>query len=84
MRIATCSMLLLVLAIGGPVLGQGQAPTTVQLPTFRFFTVQTSVSVPDGGGAYLGGMKTARDSSLTRGFGRFAVGASAAIAGPAA
>lgn len=71
MRIATCSMLLLVLAIGGPVLGQGQAPTTVQLPTFRFFTVQTSVSVPDGGGAYLGGMKTARDSSLTRGFGPF-------------
>jgi hypothetical protein len=43
----------------------------VQLPTFRFFTVQTSVSVPDGGGAYLGGMKTARDSSLTRGFGPF-------------
>jgi hypothetical protein len=41
----------------------------VQLPTFRFFTVQTSVSVPDGGGTYLGGMKSARDSSLTRGFG---------------
>lgn len=55
----------------GTAFGQGQAPTTVQLPTFRFFTVQTSVSVPDGGGAYLGGMKSARDSSLTRGFGPF-------------
>ena len=72
MRLVTGSTFLLgVLAIGTSALGQGQAPTTVQLPTFRFFTVQTSVSVPDGGGAYLGGMKTARDSSLTRGFGPF-------------
>lgn len=59
------------LAAGSSALGQAQAPTTVQLPTFRFFTVQTSVSVPDGGGAYLGGLKSARDSSLTRGFGPF-------------
>jgi hypothetical protein len=58
-------------AVGSPAFGQAQVPTTVQLPTFRFFTVQTSVSVPDGGGAYLGGLKTARDSSLTRGFGPF-------------
>ena len=72
MRLATGSIVLLaVFAIGASALAQGQAPTTVQLPTFRFFTVQTSVSVPDGGGAYLGGMKTARDSSLTRGFGPF-------------
>ena len=28
----------------------------VQLPTFQFFTVETSVSVPDSGGAYLGGI----------------------------
>lgn len=28
----------------------------VQLPTFQFFTVNTSVSVPDRGGAYLGGV----------------------------
>lgn len=52
-------------------LAQGQAPTTVQLPTFRFFTVQTTVSVPDGGGAYLGGLKSARNGGLTRGFGPF-------------
>lgn len=28
----------------------------VQLPTFNFFSVSTSVSVPDRGGAYLGGV----------------------------
>ncbi|HEX5105410.1 MAG TPA: hypothetical protein VFV87_16440 [Pirellulaceae bacterium] len=59
------------LVASSSVFGQAQVPTTVQLPTFRFFTVQTSVSVPDGGGTYLGGMKSARDSSLTRGFGPF-------------
>lgn len=46
-----------------------QPATTVQLPTFRFFTVQTTVSVPDSGGAYLGGIKRARDGSVNRGFG---------------
>lgn len=46
-----------------------QAPTTVQLPTFSFFTVSTAVSVPDRGGAYLGGINTARDGSTSRGFG---------------
>jgi hypothetical protein len=49
-----------------------QAPTTVQLPTFSFFTVSTSVSVPDRGGAYLGGINRARDGSVTRGFGPLA------------
>jgi hypothetical protein len=44
-------------------------PTTVQLPTFSFFTVQTTVSVPDGGGAYLGGINRGADGSTTRGFG---------------
>jgi hypothetical protein len=48
---------------------QPQAPTTVQLPTFSFFTVQTTVSVPDSGGTYLGGIKRAADGSRTRGFG---------------
>ena len=47
----------------------GQAPTTVQLPTFHFFTVQTTVSVPDSGGTYLGGINRAVDSSRTRGLG---------------
>src|SRR5262249_38062594 len=57
--------------------GQGQpqpqvrpgVPTPVQLPTFSFFTVQTVVSVPDGGGMSLGGINRAADGSVTRGFG---------------
>jgi len=44
-----------------------QAPTTVQLPTFQVFTVNTTVSVPDGGGALLGGINRAADGSVTRG-----------------
>src|SRR5439155_1943923 len=44
-----------------------QVPTTVQLPTFSFFTVQTTVSVPDGGGLSLGGINRAADGTVTRG-----------------
>jgi hypothetical protein len=46
---------------------QNNAPTTVQLPTFSFFTVQTTVSVPDSGGAYLGGVSRGYNSSTSRG-----------------
>lgn len=57
------------LILGGPALEHGlaQAPTTVQLPTFQVFSVNTTVSVPDGGGALLGGINRAADSSVTRG-----------------
>jgi hypothetical protein len=45
-----------------------QAQTqTVQLPTFNFSTVSTTVTVPDGGTALLGGINRARESSVTRG-----------------
>jgi hypothetical protein len=37
--------------------------TTVQLPSYSVFTVQTSVSVPDGGGAYLGGLNSGASNS---------------------
>lgn len=47
--------------------GQNNAPTTVQLPTFSFFTVQTAVSVPDSGGAHLGGISRSYQSSSRRG-----------------
>ncbi len=68
------------LGICGAALGQQPGPqpaqplpaTTVQLPTFSYFTVNTTVSVPDRGGAYLGGINRARDSSTTRGFGPLA------------
>jgi hypothetical protein len=34
---------------------RGQLAGTVQLPSFNIFTVETTVSVPDSGGAYVGG-----------------------------
>lgn len=40
---------------------------TVQLPTVRRFGVQTTVSVPDGGMAPLGGVSSVRRGSVTRG-----------------
>ncbi len=50
------------------VAAQGQQqPTTVQLPTFSFFTVQTSVLVPDSGAAYLGGITRSQLGSRYRG-----------------
>jgi hypothetical protein len=65
------------LAIDGSLAwAQGQPPqqpigpalpaTTVQLPTFSFFTVQTTVSVPDGGGISLGGIDRGVDSTVNR------------------
>lgn len=37
-------------------------PTTVQLPTFSYFRVETSVSIPDSGGAYSEAAQRARQS----------------------
>jgi hypothetical protein len=64
---------LVVFGFGGSALAQTvqpvpQVPTTVQLPTFSFFTVQTTVSVPDGGSMSLaGGINRAADGTVTRG-----------------
>jgi type II secretory pathway component GspD/PulD (secretin) len=44
-----------------------QQNTTIQLPTFNVTTVSTTVTVPDGGTALLGGIGRARESSVTRG-----------------
>lgn len=44
-----------------------QPNITVQLPTFNVTTVQTTVSVPDGGTALLGGISRASEGSVTRG-----------------
>ena len=43
------------------------AATTVQLPTFSFFTISTTVSVPDSGDAYLGGVGGGRSGSRSSG-----------------
>ncbi|MEE2685352.1 MAG: hypothetical protein VYB09_03490 [Planctomycetota bacterium] len=41
--------------------------TTVQLPTFQFTTVSTTVSVPDGGTVLLGGIKRLSEGRTERG-----------------
>ena len=41
--------------------------TTVQLPTFAFTSVSTTVSVPDGGTILLGGIKRLAEGRVERG-----------------
>src|SRR4051812_4294889 len=53
----------LLFAISAAVAQQPLPATTVQLPSYSVFTVQTSVSVPDGGGAYLGGLNSGASNS---------------------
>jgi hypothetical protein len=50
-----------------PAMAAAQLPLSVQLPTIHVFTVQTTVSVPDSGGAYLGGIRRRRGGSSGRG-----------------
>ena len=66
MQIRCC---LLGLGIGVLLAGRAsaQAPSVVQLPSFSFFTVDTTVSVPDRGMASLGGI--GRSSSGSTAFG---------------
>jgi hypothetical protein len=40
-------------------IASAQQATTVQLPTYSYFTTRTTVSVPDRGSVYLGGVKRA-------------------------
>jgi hypothetical protein len=65
----------------GPPLVVGPPATTVQLPTFNFFTISTSVMVPDRGGAYLGGVGRAGTSSRTNGLPGLSNRAGGSIAG---
>jgi hypothetical protein len=74
MRLIRAAALGGLLAASGALAQQPQnlPATTVQLPSFSFFSVNTTVSVPDRGGMYLGGVNRARDGSWTRGFGPLA------------
>ena len=47
--------------------GSAQAPTTIQLPTFRQFRVDSSVMVPVGGSASLGGVRRSQTGVTNRG-----------------
>lgn len=48
---------------------QSLPATTVQLPTFSQFTITTTVSVPDRGGAFLGGLNSGASNSSRLGNG---------------
>ncbi|MBL9081920.1 MAG: hypothetical protein JNK76_08960 [Planctomycetales bacterium] len=53
---------------GNPLfVGPGNAATTVQLPTFSFFTISTTVNVPDRGSAFLGGVDRSTGNIHTSG-----------------
>lgn len=52
-RIALFASIVVVLLVGEAL---AQQNTAVQLPTFSFFSTSTTVSVPDGGSALMGGM----------------------------
>jgi len=96
MKIRLVGLAVVLLAM---VAGQAHAQlspigTTVQLPSFHFFTVATTVSVPDRGTAYLGGVNRSSSGStglstplfgrvpgLGRGFGNRAIGRSTGASG---
>lgn len=59
--------LAILVAAGSTSWGQITPPTTVQLPTFNFTTVNTTVMVPDGGSVTLGGIDRIAEGSVERG-----------------
>jgi hypothetical protein len=69
----TFAILMLGSGIGLSASAQQPLPaTTVQLPSYSYFSASSTISVPDRGGLILGGVNRARDSSTTRGFGPLA------------
>ncbi len=50
-----------------PLLARQANAQVVQLPTFQFFGMSTTVSVPDRGGAYLGGASSSSIGGFERG-----------------
>ena len=76
----------LLVAVGwGAEIARAQG-TAVQLPSSSYFTANTTVSVPDRGSAYLGGMARARSASNQFGapltpFGNRAMGSDRSISG---
>jgi hypothetical protein len=53
--------------VGAAILAQEAFAQAVQLPSFHFFTVSTTVSVPDRGAAYLGGVRRGASGRVGRG-----------------
>lgn len=69
MTVATLTVATLNLGNGQLVSAQ-QIPTTVQLPSISSFSYNGTVVVPDGGSAFLGGVKRASTGSSRRGLSR--------------
>jgi hypothetical protein len=55
--------------VGPPLVIDHNAATTVQLPTFSFFSISTTVMVPDSGTGFIGGVGRAGSSSRSNGLG---------------
>jgi hypothetical protein len=66
MRLRASITFCVLLAVGAATTSTCSAQV-IQLPTFHYFTVSTTVSVPDSGGAFLGGVKRARYGMTSRG-----------------
>lgn len=63
MRLLTASIALVAMGLAGTLATAQQPATSVQLPTFSYFGVSTSVLAPDRGSAYLGGVNRAQSGS---------------------
>lgn len=63
--IPICCAVWIGVIFAGAQLAVGQ--TVVQLPTFHFFTISTTVLVPDGGDVLLGGVNSASSGRIQRG-----------------
>src|SRR5499427_8702463 len=66
-RIAAGVKLLFLSTLAVGMVARGAAGQAVQLPTFHFFTLSTTVSVPDGGDAMLGGVSRSSSGRIQRG-----------------
>jgi hypothetical protein len=60
---ASAALLLAAMILAIPAVQCAAQGTVVQLPTYSFTGVSTTVNVPDGGSAYLGGINRASDGS---------------------
>ncbi len=65
-RAALCALTMILLA-GVDLFSHQASAQVILLPTYRTFSIGTSVMVPDRGMAHLGGISTARESSVSRG-----------------
>ncbi len=68
--LALSTLIVLTVSVGASHHADAQLPTTVQLPSFSFFTYSGTVVVPDSGGAYLGGNRSSASGWNQRGWNR--------------